>query len=433
MIHNSLLNKLHRYFFYLLLVLLPTQLGYHWWPSWALVLGRRIDYLSPTLYVTDILIFFVILFWVIDWISRSMNHELGIMVKTKTRSFLIHYSLFILLLCLFTGINILFASNHMVALFAWIKIAELVGLGLYIIHTKPKFSSILFPLSIGVLYSSMIALAQFIFQHSIGGIFWFLGERTFTSQTPGIAQIPFCFPSRLNCPLLLRAYGTFSHPNVLGGFLAITLPLLLTQFLKKKNLFYIVTCVVGILALVLTFSRSAWIVALFGMAYVIVREKKKFIVFTLLSAGIVLFYIGNTFRFQDESIVVRQQLNAAAVSMFFGSPVIGNGLGNFLVGLPAHLVSRQIYFLQPVHNIYLLLLSEIGIIGFGIFIYLIISCFKNYESGIMNNRKNLFLSSIIIHYSLFAILLLGLIDHYFLTLQQGQVLFTIFLSLSLLQ
>src|SRR3972149_7133823 len=100
MIHNSLLNKLHRYFFYLLLVLLPTQLGYHWWPSWALVLGRRIDYLSPTLYVTDILIFFVILFWVIDWISRSMNHELGIMVKTKTRSFLIHYSLFILLLCL---------------------------------------------------------------------------------------------------------------------------------------------------------------------------------------------------------------------------------------------------------------------------------------------------------------------------------------------
>jgi len=52
--------------FSLLLVFLPTQLGLHFWPGWALVLGRRLDYLSPTLYVTDILIVFLLIRWVFE-------------------------------------------------------------------------------------------------------------------------------------------------------------------------------------------------------------------------------------------------------------------------------------------------------------------------------------------------------------------------------
>ncbi len=159
-----------------------------------------------------------------------------------------------------------------------------------------------------------------------------------------------------------------------------------------------------------------------GGVYLIFKNKKKLFIPVLLFAALIIFYIGNTFGFQDESVVVREQLNASAISMFRTSPVIGNGLGNFLVQLPTHLVSRTVYFLQPVHNIYLLLLSETGIIGFAIFLWIVWKAVKTMVPTIS-----------FIHVSFCMLLLLGLVDHYTLTLQQGQLLFTIFLSLSLIQ
>ena len=201
---------MHQLLFSLLLVLLPAQPGYHLWPGWALVLGRRIDYLSPTLYLTDIIIFLLLISWYVG--------------KRKK----IHFPILQTILIIgFIVTNIYFAANRWVAFFSWIKILELVALGIYIVKTKPKFSAIIFPLSVGVFYSSVIAIIQFLLQHSIGGPLWFLGERTFSATTPGIAQIPLCFPNKLNCPLMLRSYATFPHPNVLGGYLAVLLPVIL--------------------------------------------------------------------------------------------------------------------------------------------------------------------------------------------------------------
>jgi len=151
-----------------------------------------------------------------------------------------------------------------------------------------------------------------------------------------------------------------------------------------------------------------------GITYYVLRKKHKFFIPLLLTTISVILFVGTTLGLQDEAVVVRQQLNAAAISIFHQSPIIGNGLGNFLVQLPDYLVSRTIYFLQPAHNIYLLALAETGIIGFAIFLWVL-------WKAVSNNK-------III-----PIVLLGFVDHYFLTLQQGQLLFTIFLSLSLIQ
>ncbi len=386
---------MHQLFFTLLLVLLPTQLGYHFWPQWAMVLGRRVDYLSPTFYLTDILIFLLLLFKFPK--LRITAATLGV------------------LLCI--AINIYFAASPWVAVYTWLKVLEYVLLGLYIVKAKPKFSSVVFYLSIGILYSSVIAISQFFLQRSVGGPLWFLGERTFALDTPGIAR------TSLWGREMLRPYATFPHPNVLGGFLAITLPLIVTQF-KKRKIFYSTTLLLGVSALVLTFSRSAWIAAMFGI--LILSLTKKFFVPLLAFAAVIIFFIVGSFGLQDESVVVRQQLNASATTMFGQSPIIGKGLGNFLVELPKSLSSREIYFLQPVHNIYLLLLSEIGIVGVGLIGYLVFSLL-NHESRIMNNEKNK-KEKFIIHYSLFIILLLGFVDHYFLTLQQGQLLLTILLA-----
>lgn len=133
--------------------------------------------------------------------------------------------------------------------------------------------------------------------------------------------------------------------------------------------------------------------------------------------------------FNEESVVIRQELNVAAVKIWSGSPIFGVGLGNFLVKLPQVIPTRTIYFLQPVHNIYLLVLSEAGVIGLGFFLWLIYLGFKN----ILINKKFIIRSPACRQagLSFIIVLLLGLVDHYSLTLQQGQLLLTILFAITI--
>ena len=49
------ISKLRNILLFLFLLLIPTQLGRHFWPEWSYVLGIRVDYLSPVLYLVDII------------------------------------------------------------------------------------------------------------------------------------------------------------------------------------------------------------------------------------------------------------------------------------------------------------------------------------------------------------------------------------------
>lgn len=441
---------MHRYFFYALILLLPTQLGYHFWPTWAYVFGRRIDYLSPTLFLTDILIFFTVVPWVVHQIMYRLMRNPKRQIPNFKQININNYQIikkehaYVAIIIVFAGLNIFFAVNHFVAVYAWIKVAEFIFLGWYIVKTKPSIAVITTFFSIGVFYASALAIAQFFLQHSAGGMMWFLGERTFTIDTPGIARFHFCQPFTESCQLLLRPYAAFPHPNVLGGFLAAVLPLVIFNFqfsclagrqaisnqTKKFRIFNIMTIVLGMIALVFTFSRSAWMgIGLgFGIAYFVISKKKKTVLiqktfaplFILLSTAFLVLFV--TFRpaGSDESVIVRNDLQNAAVKIWKSAPWFGSGLSNFLVRLPEVLVSRQIYFLQPVHNIYLLLLSETGIVGIGVLLFLVFSFLKN---------KPFLSNTAFFIPSLAAIIVIGFMDHYFLTLQQGQLLLTIFLAL----
>jgi len=492
--------QLHLLFFYATILLLPTQLGKHFFPDWALVLGRRLDYLSPTLFLTDITIVFTIFFWLLQKIHNPKFRVQNIKINPKT--------LFVSLsLCLFVVLNILFAVSPLVALYKWLKVLEFLLFGFYIVKTKPSCSRTLWCLSFAVLYSSIIAIAQFILQHSVGGLLWFLGERTFDVNTPGIATIQILpisiFPaspagrnfqfSIFNLREFLRPYATFPHPNVLGGFLAVTLPLiifnnmtplfnkfLLSQRVKRLSfvdplrlseaskakpwaqrtirslkIFWTITIILGCLALILTFSRSSWMAGIIGLSAVLLLHFKSVknypfacfaktsvmrVVFVAFVGLVGLFFVLpylKTLTPDSESIFVRNELAGASLSIWKTSPIIGVGLGNFLVELPKYYPHRDIFFLQPVHNIYLLILTETGTIGVAFCLFFLWKLYKHIT------RKRLFdiclpaLSSCrrqvqAGHLSFVILLLLGAADHYPLTLQQGQLLLTILMSFNLL-
>src|SRR3989344_5727297 len=173
---------MHRYFFYTLILFLPTQLGYHFWPLWATVLGRRVDYITPTLYATDILIILVVGLWVIEFYIRHKFIIFNLQFLSRFQWIKQHGIIFLLVIMILG--NVFTASNRPAAVYAWIKVVEFILLGWYIVKTKPSIAVITTLLSIGVFYASSLAIVQFFLQHSVGGMMWYMGERTFTAGTP---------------------------------------------------------------------------------------------------------------------------------------------------------------------------------------------------------------------------------------------------------
>lgn len=397
------LTKAHRFLFYLLVLFLPTQLGKHFWPDWSMVNSLRTDYLSPTIYFTDLLILGILGLWGIE--TLNTQHLTLNTIKQKTKIILVFSVLYLVF-------NSLFAQNQPAAFYKFVKLVEFILLGIYIAKNilVSQLPSILVSLSIAVVYSSFLAILQFLNQGSLGGMFWFLGERSFNANTPGIAQLVW------NGQLILRPYATFPHPNVLAGFLVICLLLIMW----KKPKFWWFSFSIGIITLFLTFSRSAWLV--FGLSFLATAVIKKTKIIGLIGlAGLAGGIVGIMFLGQADSWILRENLNLAALKMVQFSPFLGVGLNNFLVKLPDfYKFSGQVYFLQPVHNVYLLVLSElgpVGLIALGGFLFL---TFRR----LIVTRNYPFLLGFC------SILLLGLFDHYFYTLQQGQLLVALILGMA---
>ncbi|PIZ98601.1 MAG: hypothetical protein COX78_02950, partial [Candidatus Levybacteria bacterium CG_4_10_14_0_2_um_filter_35_8] len=119
----------------------------------------------------------------------------------------------------------------------------------------------------------------------------------------------------------------------------------------------------------------------------------------------------------DEAFVQRQLFLKEAFDLFLKHPILGVGLNNFIVSIPSVMKPSELNSLQPVHNIFVLNLVETGIIGSLFFLYFLFLTIKK------NYKKKIFILSI------FSIFFLGFFDHYFLTLQQGQIMLTVFLGL----
>ena len=407
---RPLLQNIDNVLYLLLMVFLPTQFGRHFWLDDSLVAGLHIDYLSPTLYVTDLLIIFLF----IATVFRKKTHAILSPIRQHKR--------FVILLFCAIIVNISLSDHPVVGLYGIVKVIEFVFFGIY---TKYIFQrqrrNILLAFSIGMFFESIIAIFQFGKQSSLGGILYLLGERTFHSQTPGIAN------ASIYGELILRSYGTFSHPNVLAGYLLIGIILTILYIradplIKEKKVFFIVTIFISSIALFTTLSRAAiflWFISLISMLIVnrIRRTRKSGIIIWLIAAGILIFMFSTTLRgriseniFTGESLQGRRDLIVSTLAIWQDHPLFGVGLNNFLIQLPVyHSEKSFIFYLQPVHNIFLLTLVEGGLV---VFFFLIFFFWKTYR--ICRRHHSLLLFSMIC--------ILGSIDHYLFTLQQGQLL-----------
>lgn len=413
-------DRFSKFFFYLLILFLPTQFGKHFWPQFSFIQGFRLDYLSPTVYLTDILIFLIIFF--------SLEKIIAFFKKQNKKNILL-----ILLLFLSLFIGVINSENPKAGLYGILKITEYVLLGIYIITSfenlnKKYILSILF---FGVIFESALSFLQVFKNGSLNGIFYFLGERFFNSQTPGIAN------ASVNGQLFLRPYATFSHPNTLAGYLIFAMTFIATYKKYVSSKIFFLTILIGSTTLLLTLSRFAiltWaIYLLFLFCSPFLKKCKKNISNKNIATGILtavllilltLFFFQNTplvqrftkTKIAEESFVQREYLINQSLNMFVKNPVFGVGINNYYNNLEKS--KEKTLFIQPVHNIFLLALSQTGLIGFVYFLFIF---YKALKSPFAKNQKinSLFFTLLLI--------ILGMSDHYFLTVQQGQVMFVLIL------
>jgi hypothetical protein len=119
-----------------------------------------------------------------------------------------------------------------------------------------------------------------------------------------------------------RATGGFKGPNDLGGFLIAPLMWLIQGFITDRiRLRNLVACIVIFVALLLTFSRGAWVSSFLGIALMIYflfvtqrdrRSQNRIILFVLAGAAfvIVIFMLLSSFDVVHHMFAERSQLQS---------------------------------------------------------------------------------------------------------------------------
>ena len=293
-----------------------------------------------------------------------------------------------------------------------------------------------------------IGIYQYFNQHSLG--LSFLGEldmRQFPFHNPGKHR--WLLDKTQSCELLYRASGTFTHPNILGGFLFCSIMASFYLFMKSESKFRLVLLIniifLQIFTLYIVFSRSAILALVFAMLIwgflQLKREKMRspaFRRFLILASAIIIsgllgigiFYSqlaarGGIINYNAVTTYAdseRIQYLRMAIDMIKEHPLLGIGFNNFQLyedpiqpNYPGHI------FFSKVHNIYLLIASEMGLVSVGLFLLFIFSILK--KTGQSPSRPENFQERSFLLAVFWGLLFIGSCDFYLIHTPHGRILF----------
>ncbi len=236
----------------------------------------------------------------------------------------------------------------------------------------------------------------------------------------------------------LRAYGTLPHPNILGGFVLLTMLGPLTVFLSNKRPNYpaLFLLSLALILLTLTFSRSAWLGMIAFVTVLILKsnyfEPKRLILLisTIVMTMVCTLYplrqliftrVGNQGVATEQiSTLGRSWLTQKAVSMIRTSPIMGVGIGSFILELANTTIPGAP--IEPVHNMFLLITAELGVIG----LFLFMAIFTSITLTIIQSKSP---QKILAGAIITGLAVTSMFDHYLWTIAPGRLMLGLALGL----
>jgi hypothetical protein len=257
----------------------------------------------------------------------------------------------------------------------------------------PPARSVAVALAAGVVCQGIIVLMQVWLQQPVG--LSALGEFEIRPFNAGLSIVA------AGRDHLMRPYGMTIHPNVIGGYFTVAL-LCLSGWLvsdhglaRWRQLVRLGTLALGFYGLLITFSRSAWGALLGGLALIALtwwragapRPPRQAVALAAAGAALLTLIFALTYPnyilartgvggdvTEERSISDRRIYIEIALQVIRENPLKGVGVAVFpwraneILRSPEYLARGIDLRGDYVHNVPLLVLAELGIVGFVLFV-----------------------------------------------------------------
>ena len=275
-----ILNKLLEFGIYLFIFLLPWQTRL--FLREGALNGGFWEYGSISLYATDVLFLGLAVCYVIcvgagilpapqysSGRAETLRSRLKNLLQPRGAKYYLLFIIFFLLIS--ASLSILWSPQKFITLYFSLRVLEGIALFLIIKRLHLPIKRLSFAILAAGIIQATLGVEQFILQDDILGNNKWLGVASHDPKELGVSVVEY------GEYRWLRAYGSFPHPNILGGWLVISLMIALEWYLdvarrwkgilapldlkrlKIERLGAVLSLVMLFCGLIFTFSRSAFL------------------------------------------------------------------------------------------------------------------------------------------------------------------------------
>lgn len=209
---------------------------------------------------------------------------------------------------------------------------------------------------------------------------------------------------------LFRLVGSFLDPGFTGIILVLGLLLSLNIYLNSKKSSFLILTLFLLLTVAFTYSRASYVSLIVGFAAILLM-KKAFRKTVLFLCAIFILMISFLPRPQSSGVELERTYSiysritdySKTVQVWKKSPLFGVGFNNLCLAKQKYLKNDNFesHSCSGSDSSLLLVLATTGVVGFVLFLNLIIQLFKHREKGIYGEMFLISLMSVLTH-SLFV-------------------------------